>query len=381
MLDNKKVVVLIILIALAVLYFLFFNNKQGNESVRIVSAPADRGSIVSNVTANGSLQPNLEIRIHPEISGMIKEVNIETNDKVKKGQVLARIASDSYSNKLNEAKAKYNKASTDLNLDKNTFNANKSLHDKDLISRQEYETSRARYKNALAAFEEAKTSLNTAESNLEKTNIKSSIDGIVLSKNVTYGQIVSGSNSTVPLFTIADGLENLNLVINVSEADIGKIKNGQEVNFKVSSFPDRTFKGEVIKISNSPNTSKNIVTYDITASIDNNALLLKPGMTAEVKIVIANKDNVLRVPTSALRFVPVDTEYISSAETGKLSVWVKDSRNNLTEIPVTTGVSNNEYTEITDDGSLKEGQEIVIESYVNSSGSKSLITLPQPKRF
>jgi len=104
-------------------------------------------------------------------------------------------------------------------------------------------------------------------------------------------------------------------------------------------------------------------------------------MTAEVNIIIANKKDVLRVPTSALRFVPVNTEYISSANSGQLSVWVKNSDNKLTEIPVTTGVSNNEYTEINDDGTLKEGQEIVIESFVNNNSSKSLITLPQPKRF
>jgi len=381
MLNNKKVLLLILIIALAGLYFLFFNKAQDQNKINLISAPADRGDIVSIVTANGSLQPNLEIRIHPEINGMIKEVNVDTNDNVSKGQVLAKIDSNSYSIKLNEAKAKYNKASTDLKLDKDTFNANKTLRDKDLISRQEFDTSRAKYKNALAAFEEAKTTLNIAESNLEKTNIKSAIDGIVLSKNITNGQIVSGSNNTEPLFTIADGLENLNLIINVSEADIGKIKNGQQVSFKVSSFPEKSFAGNIIKISNSPNTSKNIVTYDITASIDNSALLLKPGMTAEVNIIIANKKNVLRVPTSALRFVPVNAEYNSSANSDQLSVWVKNSGNKLTEIPVTTGVSNNEYTEINDDGTIEEGQEIVIESFVNNNSSKSLITLPQPKRF
>lgn len=381
MLNNKKVLLFISIIALAGLYFLFFNKVQDQNNIKLITAPADRGAIVSIVTANGSLQPNLEIRIHPEINGVIKEVNVDTNENVSKGQVLAKIGSNSYSIKLNEAKAKYNKASTDLKLDKDTFNANKILHGKDLISRQEFDTSRAKYKNALAAFEEAKTTLNIAESNLEKTNIKSTIDGIVLSKNITNGQIVSGSNNTEPLFTIADGLENLNLIINVSEADIGKIKNGQQVSFKVSSFPEKSFAGNIIKISNSPNTSKNIVTYDITASIDNSALLLKPGMTAEVNIIIANKKDVLRVPTSALRFVPVNTEYNASANSGQLSVWVKNSDNKLTEIPVTTGVSNNEYTEINDDGTLKEGQEIVIESFVNNNSSKSLITLPQPKRF
>lgn len=381
MLNNKKILLFVLIIALGALYLLFFNNKQDQDNVRLVSAPADRGNIVSFVTANGSLQPNLEIRVHPEINGMIKEVNVDTNDKVTSGQVLARIASNSYKVKLNEAKAKYNKASIDLKLDKGTFNANKILHEKDLISNQEFEISRAKYKNALAAFQESKTALNIAEDNLEKTNIRSTIDGVVLSRNITNGQIVSDSNSTGPLFTIADGLENLNLIINVSEADIGKIKKGQKVSFKVSSFPDKSFEGDIIKISNSPNTSKNIVTYDITASIDNSGLELKPGMTAEVNIIIADKNNVLRVPTSALRFAPPDSEYISSENSSQLSVWVRGPGNKLTRVPVTTGVSNNEYTEIYDEGSLNEGQEIVIDSITNSNASKSLITLPQPKRF
>ena len=381
MLNNNKYLIIILILAAAVVYFLFFNNGQDGDAVKLVSAPADRGSIVSFVTANGSLQPNLEIRIHPEISGMIKEVNVDTNEKVTKGEILAKISSDSYSVKLNEAKAKYNKASIDLQLDRDTYNANRQLHEKDLISKQEFESSRAKYKNAQAAFEEAKTSLNLAESDLEKTNIKSTIDGIVLSKNITYGQLVSDSGSSDPLFTIADGLENLNLIINVSEADIGKVSKGQEVTFRVSSFPSRTFSGEIIKISNSPNTSKDIVTYDITAAIDNSELLLKPGMTAEVNIVIANKDNVLRVPTSALRFVPSDIEYSAPDDPDSLSVWIKESGNSLKNIPVTTGVSNNDYTEIVDDGSLKEGQEIVIDSFTDNKGSKSLITLPQPKRF
>ena len=381
MLNNNKYLIIILILAAAVVYFLFFNNGQDGDAVKLVSAPADRGSIVSFVTANGSLQPNLEIRIHPEISGMIKEVNVDTNEKVKKGEILAKISSDSYSVKLNEAKAKYNKASIDLQLDRDTYNANRQLHEKDLISKQEFESSRAKYKNAQAAFEEAKTSLNLAESDLEKTNIKSTIDGIVLSKNITYGQLVSDSGSSDPLFTIADGLENLNLIINVSKADIGKVSKGQEVTFRVSSFPSRTFSGEIIKISNSPNTSKDIVTYDITAAIDNSELLLKPGMTAEVNIVIANKDNVLRVPTSALRFVPSDIEYSAPDDPDSLSVWIKESGNSLKNIPVTTGVSNNDYTEIVDDGSLKEGQEIVIDSFTDNKGSKSLITLPQPKRF
>lgn len=381
MLNNKKILLFVLIIALGALYLLFFNNKQDQDNVRLVSAPADRGNIVSFVTANGSLQPNLEIRVHPEINGMIKEVNVDTNDKVTSGQVLARIASNSYKVKLNEAKAKYNKASIDLKLDKGTFDANKILHEKDLISNQEFEISRAKYKNALAAFQESKTALNIAEDNLEKTNIRSTIDGVVLSRNITNGQIVSDSNSTGPLFTIADGLENLNLIINVSEADIGKIKKGQKVSFKVSSFPDKSFEGDIIKISNSPNTSKNIVTYDITASIDNSGLELKPGMTAEVNIIIADKNNVLRVPTSALRFAPPDSEYISSENSSQLSVWVRGPGNKLTRVPVTTGVSNNEYTEIYDEGSLNEGQEIVIDSITNSNASKSLITLPQPKRF
>ena len=172
----------------------------------------------------------------------------------------------------------------------------------------------------------------------------------------------------------------MNLVIHVSEADIGKTVINQPVTFKVSAFPNELFKGKIIKISNSPNMDKDIVTYDVTAEIDNSELKLKPGMTAEVNIIIADKSDVLRVPTSALRFVPSNVNGNEARLDEKLSVWVEESNGNLTKTPLEIGVSNNEYTEVVGN-SLKEGQKIVIDSYSSESGSKSILTLPQPKRF
>lgn len=380
MLRNNKTLLLIFFIIAVAAYFLFLRSSQRSDSIKYVTSSVDRGSIISSVTANGTLQPNLELRVHPEVSGIIRDISVDINENVSRGQTLAKINPDSFKIKLNEARAKYNKASADLNLSQDTYEANKTLLNKDLISKQELDISRVDYKNALAAFEEARTSLKLTEENLDKTDVKSSIDGVVLSKNVTNGQLVSNSINNPPLFTIADGLENINLVINVSEADIGKIQVGQPVSFKVSSFPLSSFKGDIIRISNSPSNKKDIVTYDVTAAIDNSDLKLKPGMTAEVQIMTAAKNDVLRVPTAALRFVPTDIESPSSDKQIGLNVWLMNSNNRLTRVPVKTGVSNNEFTEITDN-SLHEGQEIVIDSYATSTGSKSLITLPQPKRF
>ena len=380
MFKNRPLLIIVVLIVVIAGYFLLIRGNNSGSGVRIVTASVDRGDIVSSVTANGTLKPNLELEVYPEVNGIIENVFFDINDSVKKDDVLALIEPAQFEIRFKEATAKYNKASAELKLDRDTFNSDKILYQKNLISKQEFENSKARFKNAQALYQEASTNIESAKQDLNKTNIKTSIDGVVLSKNVNMGQLVSDSPGSLPLFTIADDLKKMKLIVHVSEADIGKIKVDLPVSFKVSSYPNELFKGKVTTISNSPNTDKDIVTYDVTAEIDNSELKLKPGMTAEVNVIIADKTDVLRVPTSALRFVPSGFNSSESQLDEKLSVWVKESNGELTKTPIDIGVSNNEYTEVVGN-SLTEGQKIVIDSYSNSGGSKSILTLPQPKRF
>lgn len=380
MLSKKKLYILL-LILLVVGFYIFINNSSKSSSdIKYITSKIDRGDIVSYVISTGTLTPTLEIEIRPEVSGTVKEIYLDINSKIQKDQILASLDPKPFQSILNEAQAKYNKALIELNLNKDIFNTNKVLYGKNLISKGEYDNSRAKYKTALAIFEESKTVLEIAKANLDKTKIRSAIDGTVLSKNINIGQKVSENSD--PLFSITTDLKTMNLIIHVSEADIGKIQNGQHVKFRVSAFPNTTFEGKVDLISNSPVNDKNIVTYDVTAIVDNPDLKLKPGMSAEVNIITSNKKNVLRIPTAALRFFPPSKKSDqNSKSTNDISfIWIRDGKNSLKKISLKTGAGNQEYTEILDD-SIDEGLEVFVDSYKDGTESKSLLTLPQPKRY
>jgi len=380
MLKNRSISIIVVLILIVGGYFFLSGRNNSGSKANIVTAMVDRGDIISTVTANGTIRPNLELKIYSGINGTVENVYFDINDAVKKDDVLALIEPVQFEIRFKEAEAKYNKASAELKLDKDTYNSDSILYKKDLISKQEFEHSKAKYQNALALFQEASTNLESAKEDLSKTRIKTTVDGVILAKNINIGQFITDSADNEPLFTVADNLEKMNLIIHVSEADIGKTAINQPVNFKVSAYPNELFKGKVIKISNSPGTEQDIVTYDVIAEINNPDLKLKPGMTAEVNIIIADKSDVLRVPTSALRFVPNSIGSNKNPLDENLTVWVKDSNGDLVETPIEIGVSNNEYTEVLDN-TLEEGQKIVIDSISNNEESDSILTLPQPKRF
>ncbi len=380
MLKKRSSLTVLILILLAGIYLFFYSSVSPISEVRVATALVDRGDIVSSVTANGTLEPDMSLEIYSDLNGIIEGVFFDINGRVKKGDVLAVIEPDQFKTQLKEAQAKYNKASAELKLNKDSFNSDKVLYQKNLISKQEYKTSKTRYQSALALFQEATTNIESARQNLDKTKIRAPISGTVMSKNVSTGQMVKYLTDSGPLFTIASDLKKLSLIVHVSEADIGKTSLDQSVNFKVSAYPEKPFNGKVIKISHSPSRDKDIVTYDVTAEVDNSELKLKPGMTAEVKIIVSDKKDVLRVPTSALRFIPDNVNPHEGRFDDTQSVWIRGSNGKITKTPVDIGISNNEFSEILND-SLREGQEVVVESYSDSKNTKSILTLPQPKRF
>lgn len=378
-LKKRSLLTVLVLLLLAGTYLGFYRGSSVPDA-GVATVLVDRGDIVSFLTANGTLEPGMRLEIYSDLNGIIKDVFFDINSGVKKGDVLATIEPDQFEIQLKEAQAKYDKASAELKLNESTFNSDGVLYKKSLISKQEYEISKTKYQSALALFQESTTNIESARQNLDKTKIKAPIDGIVLSKNVSKGQMVKYLTDSGPLFVLASDLKKLTLIIHVSEADIGRTSVGQSVSFKVSAFPDKLFSGEVTKISYSPNKDKDIVAYDVTAEVDNSELKLKPGMTAEVKIIVSDKKNVLRIPTSALRFIPNDAEPSKDRFDDTQSVWVKESNGELIKTPVDIGVSNNEFSEVLNN-SLKEGQEVVVESYYKNKDSKSILTLPQPKRF
>lgn len=375
-LSRSKLIYAVAGIVVIAGYFLFFGKEE--SQIRYVTQKIERGDITSLVRASGTLKPTKEARIYSEINGTIKEIHSEVNDEVKKGQMLALMEEpQGLSGDVEYFREILKKTSTDLEIATNSHKANKRLYEKELISREEFNRSLSEHSMAAAAREKAQADLDTAQRKLDATQITSMLDGMVLEKNIIIGEQIH-PNKSEPLYILAEDPRTLHLVSNVSEADIGKIKEGQNALFRVDAFPGKNFSAKVKQVANSPSIKNDVVTYDVTCLVENPGLELKPGMTAEVKIVISTKKDVLKISTAALRFIPPKSSAVET-ETGE-NVWVL-RQGKLSPVGIETGISDDFHTEIVN-GPLSEGDPIVVE-YTTSGGNNKGpgFALPQPKRF
>ncbi len=379
--NKNKILLTGSILLIGIAFFFFFKPSHTENNISYLTQKVIRGSIQSLVPATGTFEPTQKAEIRSDIDGRIKEILVDVNDAVSVGQTLIKLDDTIYRIQLKEAEAKLLKAKSQLDLNRMLFESDKELFKKNLISKQEYEESLSRYKSSLALLQEASTAVELAKANIEATSLKSPLNGIVLSKNAIVGQMVSAKEKTTPLMTVASDLKEMNLVAYVNEADISKIKTGDLVESRVSTYPDKIFRGKVSFISNNPKEESNIVTYKVISKIDNSDLLLKPGMTAEVNIITSRKENVLKVPTSAFRVTPIikSQDIKKSGSRSDKHIWILDGKQ-LKRVRVTTGISNPEYTEIIE-GDVTEGDKIVIGVIKKQSDSESPIALPQPKRF
>jgi HlyD family secretion protein len=376
---KKAVVISVIIIAVAVAGFILFRGK-GNEP-RFRTEKVIRGDIEMSVTATGTVNPVTTVLVGTQVSGTVKNIYVDFNSPVKKGQLIARIDPALFEAQVNQAKA--NLLSAKANLEKaeatvvdakRTMDRNKELLTKNLIAQSDFDTAETNYETAKASVSAAKSqvaqseaALSSAETNLYYTKIVSPVDGIVVSRNVDVGQTVAASFQTPTLFSIAQDLTKMQIDTSVDEADIGKVKTGQDVEFTVDAYPDITFKGKVWQVRNAPITVENVVTYDVVIQVNNPELKLKPGMTANVSIIIAIKKDVLKIPNAALRFKP--SEYVKTAAQQKgAGVWTIE-QDKPKRIPVSLGISDGNYTEILSAG-LKEGQDLIVESLTKAKAQQ-----------
>jgi len=291
----------------------------GGEPPRTyVTAPVERGPIVATVTATGTVNPVKSVTVGTYVSGPIQDIFVDYNSPVRKGQVIAKIDPRTYQGKADRARAELStaaagveKARADAKLRRLQEGRQETLAKTRVVSRDELEVSRstaeqaeAQLKLALAAVEQAQASLREAEVSLGYTDIVSPVDGIVVSRDVQVGQTVAASFQTPTLFVIAENLKKMQVNAFVSEADIGRVDEGQRATFSVDAYPGRAFPATVQQVRNAPQSVENVVTYDVVLEFDNEELLLKPGMTANVSIVTAEERDTLKVPTAALRFEP-----------------------------------------------------------------------------
>jgi HlyD family secretion protein len=323
--------------------------------VQYTTMPVSRGPIARAVTATGTVNPELNIIIGTYVSGVIQALTCDYNTVVKKGQLCAKIDPRPYQTIVDQAAANLAVAKAQLEKDQAALGYAKLSLDRaarllptNAVSQDSFDNAKSTYEQALAqiTFDEAtieqrQAELATAQVNLDYTNITSPVDGVVVSRDVTMGQTVAAAYQTPTLFIIATDLTKMEVDSNVSESDVGGVREGQSATFTIDAFPKRTFHGVVTQFRQSPQTVQNVVTYDIVIGADNRDLALMPGMTAAARIITDQKDDVIRVPNSALRYVPSGI-YMEPAET---RVWVlRDGRPIATS--VTVGLDDENFTEI-----------------------------------
>lgn len=369
---------------------LFFSLRTKENGPKFRSEKVSRGDIVSTVTATGTVNAVTTVLVGTQVSGTIKELYVDFNSRVKKGQVIAQIDPATFEAQVDQAKANVlaaeanvQKAEATLTDTKRTMERNRELFARNLIARSDLDTSETNFETAKtqvsvakAQVAQSKAALKNSDINLKYTRILSPVDGTVVSRNVDIGQTVAASFQTPTLFNIAQDLAKMQIDSSVAEADIGKIKVGQPVEFNVDAYPDTTFKGKVSEIRNAPITVQNVVTYDVVIRVDNSDFKLKPGMTANVSIIISTMKDVLRIPNAALRFRmpkgPEDKGKTQKEENQKdrgRGVWIVEDKKTK-RVKVMTGINDGSYTELTSD-ELKEGQELVVESLSKPKGQQS----------
>jgi HlyD family secretion protein len=277
---------------------------QGTTPVRYLTTPITRGTVARTVVATGTVNPVLTIIIGSYVSGVIQQMSCDYNTRVKKGQLCAKIDPRPYQAALDQAKGQLARDSAQLAGARVDLARYAVLWGQNSIAKQTYDDQDALVKELAGALQLDRATVETAQVNLAYTNIVSPVNGTVVARNITIGQTVAASFQTPTLFLIATDLSKMQVDTNVSESDIGGIKDGQQANFTVETYTDRTFRGTVVQMRQAPQTVQNVVTYDVVVGVDNAKFLLMPGMTATVGIVIDQRINALRVPDQALRFVP-----------------------------------------------------------------------------
>ena len=360
----------------------FYFHHGGSEKLSFTTVAVMRGELTATVTATGILNPVVNVTVGSQVSGRISKLYVDYNSPVTKGEVLAEIDPSTYQAAIEQARADLANAQANLELQQAQFNRSAELFTNKLISGSDYDIAQATLHEAEAMVKIKQASLSNSQVNLNYCKIVSPVDGVVISRAVELGQTVASSFNTPTIFQIANDLTKMQIDSNVAEADIGGVVEGQTVDFTVDAYPTRTFHGAVAQVRNSPITVNNVVTYDTVISVTNADYKLKPGMTANVSVIVAQREDALRISNVALRFRPPENAVVltnvvaSDAGTNEVAggkgqhknkggrgvrtVYVlvgDDNAPQLKPLPVKTGITDGIFTELVD--GLKEGDKIV----------------------
>jgi HlyD family secretion protein len=379
--------------------------SRNKPQVQMDTAPIDRGRIVAKVTATGTLSAIVTVQVGSQVSGRVAALYADFNSQVRKGQLIAKIDPALFQATVEQARA--NLVAAQGNLAKARAQATdaqkqsdraKALVERKLIAQADYDTAvanaeagRATVEASAGSVEQAKAALHQAQVNLAYTDIVSPTNGVVISRNVDVGQTVAASLQAPILFVIAEDLAKMQVDTSVAEADVGRLAAGMAATFTVDAYTAEVFHGKVRQIRNSPQTVQNVVTYDAVIDVDNPDLKLRPGMTANVTFVYAEKDDVLRLPNAALRFRPAAGLFSQPAPAGagraggtsrptgqttprpagaeardRRTVWIL--RDGVpTAVRIRTGISDGSVTEVAE-GEVQAGDVVITDAVGPPSG-------------
>src|SRR5205809_5711984 len=295
----------VLIVGLLIIAFIVRQCRTGGAA-NYQTTTVMRGPITQAVTATGTLNPVVSVQVGSQVSGNIQKLFVDFNSKVKAGDVVAQIDPALFKATVTQAEGDLASAQAALELAKINAGRTQALVAKQNSSQQDLDQAMASLHQAEANLTIKQGALDKAKADLDHCTITSPVDGEVISRNVDVGQTVAASLQAPVIFTIANDLTKMQIDSNVAEADIGAVNVDQDVDFTVDAFPMRTFHGKVVQVRNAPITVQNVVTYDTVIGVSNPDLKLKPGMTANVSIVVAHKDNVLQIKNAALRYRPAE---------------------------------------------------------------------------
>ena len=374
----------------------FYQRADGKEAPAYRTAPVTRASLKSTVSATGSLQAVRTVQVGTQVSGQVAKIYVDFNDRVKKGQLLARIDPTLQEQAVEDAQAQLERAQATLTQAQDDYNRNKQLLDAKVITPSEFSTVQSNFSVQQATVKSANIALDRARQNLAYTSIYAPIDGVIVERNVDVGQTVAASLSAPQLFLIANDLSSMQILASVDESDIGLIKEQQPVQFTVQSYANQTFSGVVQQVRLQSTTQDNVVNYTVVIAVKNETGKLLPGMTATVQFQTGAADNVLTVPNAALRIKPTAAMLAAagfSAQTGTPRdsttaakrttpagsatgrtgqprtpgarsgsggmLWTLDAAGKVKPVRVRTGLSDGQKTEV-QGTALAEGTQVIV---------------------
>jgi HlyD family secretion protein len=391
---------LVLIIGLLVIAAVLRQCRSG-VAANYQTATVTRGPVTQAVTATGTLNPVVNVQVGSQVSGNIAKLFVDFNSQVKAGQVVAQIDPALFQATVTQAEGDLANAQAALELAKVNATRTQELFARKTSSQADLDQAMANLHQAEANVKIKQGALDKARADLEHCTITSPIDGVVISRSVDVGQTVAASLQAPVIFAIANDLTKMQIDTNVAEADVGVIKIDQNVDFTVDAFPMETFHGKVVQVRNAPITVQNVVTYDTVIGVSNPELKLKPGMTANVSIIVAHKDDVLQIKNAALRYRPPDATPVETRKTvtsragrptaGRAGSAQQGAQRTVYVLPsgagrpqprqIKAGISDGIVTEVVE--GLKEGDRVVTAELSSTTAAPSPATNPfgGPRRF